>query len=480
MGGGTVVLPSILAEDLRLDGQAVRFSAEMEPLVRLIEDSPREQVIEKVLSEIHSGRSYRELLAAMFLAGIRNVQPRPAVGFKFHCVLVVYATHQASMAAADNQRWLPLLWSIDNFKAAQATDVREGNWTMARVNESRLPPAEKALAALSLAMEKWDVEAADAAAAAAVRVASRAQLLEVMARYATRDFRSIGHKAIYVAAAFRALEVIGWEHAEPIVRSLAYAILNHQGEDNPAQHDYAADQAGRKNQELTQQWTQAWELGKVDTSIATQIAQVTQMDSPSAAAQAALRIMQDGYHVRSVTDGLGLAAAELVMRQPSIVPLHAVTTTNAIGYLTANVADDLLRKWLTLQNVSFMAHFAEAAAARGKLADARLEQLVSDQGPERSVEEIFSDMSGDRIGAAAAIYRLAQKPENAHAIVRQARNLVFLKGNDAHDYKFSSAALEDFELLSPRWRAHYLAGCSFLFRTSNDKTTPLAERILKA
>ncbi len=44
----------------------VRFRPEIEPLVRLIEDSSREQVIDKVQAEIKSGRSYRELLAALF------------------------------------------------------------------------------------------------------------------------------------------------------------------------------------------------------------------------------------------------------------------------------------------------------------------------------------------------------------------------------------------------------------------------------
>ena len=33
--------------------------------------------------------------------------------------------------------------------------------------------------------------------------------------------------------------------------------------------------------------------------------------------------------------------------------------------------------------------------------------------------------------------------------MNQARRLVFLKGNDAHDYKFSSAVLEDYAHVSP-------------------------------
>ncbi len=32
-----------------------------------------------------------------------------------------------------------------------------------------------------------------------------------------------------------------------------------------------------------------------------------------------------------------------------------------------------------------------------------------------------------------------------------ARVLVFLKGTDTHDYKFSSAVLEDYQAISPEW-----------------------------
>jgi len=53
-------------------------------------------------------------------------------------------------------------------------------------------------------------------------------LFDLFARYGSRDFRDIGHKIIYVAGAFRALEVIGWQHAEPVLRSLTFALLKHE------------------------------------------------------------------------------------------------------------------------------------------------------------------------------------------------------------------------------------------------------------
>ena len=53
------------------------------------------------------------------------------------------------------------------------------------------------------------------------------EIYELFVRYGARDFRDIGHKAIYVANSWRTLHCIGWQHAEPVLRSLAYALLQH-------------------------------------------------------------------------------------------------------------------------------------------------------------------------------------------------------------------------------------------------------------
>jgi hypothetical protein len=38
--------------------------------------------------QLRRGLTYRELLASLLMAGVRNIEPRP-VGFKFHVVLVI-------------------------------------------------------------------------------------------------------------------------------------------------------------------------------------------------------------------------------------------------------------------------------------------------------------------------------------------------------------------------------------------------------
>ena len=112
-------LPSVSAAEAAADSRMVRFDPETEPLVRLLEDTPRERVLEEVAARVKGGLSYRQLLTALFLAGVRSIQPRP-VGFKFHAVLVINSAHLASLSSADTDRWLPIFWAIDEFKSSQA------------------------------------------------------------------------------------------------------------------------------------------------------------------------------------------------------------------------------------------------------------------------------------------------------------------------------------------------------------------------
>src|SRR5262249_58295449 len=109
--------------------------------------------------------------------------------------------------------------------------------------------ARRARRACVEAVAAWAAEGADVAIAGLARTAGRDEVMELFWRYAPRDFRDIGHKIIFASNTRRALAVIGWEHAEPILRSLAYAMMSARG-GNPSKTDDPADRPGRKNREL--------------------------------------------------------------------------------------------------------------------------------------------------------------------------------------------------------------------------------------
>jgi hypothetical protein len=228
-------LPHVTGAESAPDPKFVRFRPEIEPLVRLLEETSRERVLEEVASRIQGGTTYRDVLTALQLAGVRNIQPRP-VGFKFHAVLVINSAHLASQNSPDKDRWLPIFWAIDQFKGSQARDEKEGNWTMSAVDEAAVPEAAKARGMFTEAMDAWDAAKTDVATAGLARSAGAQEVFDLLCRYGARDFRDIGHKAIYVANSWRTLQSIGWQHAEPVLRSLAYALLEHEGS-NPAERD---------------------------------------------------------------------------------------------------------------------------------------------------------------------------------------------------------------------------------------------------
>ena len=402
------------------------------------------------------------------------MQPRPSVGFKFHAVLVVNSAHLASLASPDSERWLPIFWALDEFKSSQARDVQEGNWTMAGVDEANVPPAHQARTAFINAMDTWDIEAADVAVAALARHASAGEAFELFARFGARDFRSIGHKAIFVANSFRTLQHIGWHHAEPVLRSLAYALLNHNGQDNPAKSDHDADRPWRENEKLAKELPNTWRGGKIDKRATTELLQILREGSASDTSKNVAGLLARGVAPQSVYDALLLGGAELLMRQPGIVALHSMTTTNALHYTFATSSDDMTRRRILLQNAAFLPLFREAMKGRGGVGEQPIDQLAG--AADGTIASVLDKIGNDRAAAASSLLGQLDSGADPKQFTDAARRLVFLKGNNAHDYKFSAAVLEDFHHLSPEWRNRYLAASTYNLRGSSAKDNALVER----
>src|SRR5262249_17482271 len=94
-----------------------------------------------------------------------------------------------------------------------------------------------------------------------------------------------------------------------------------------------------------------------------------------------------------------------------------------------------------------------------------------------TVADIFADLGKNRMLAARKTLTLLEgHPERIVPLMAAARRLVFAKGRDSHDYKFSSAALEDYYHLTPAWRAQYAAATMFNLKASTDADNDLIRR----
>jgi hypothetical protein len=468
------VLPPVAAADTKLDPNLVRLDTGIEPLVKLLEETPRDKLLEEVAARIKKGLAYRDVLAALLLAGVRNIQPRPNVGFKFHAVMVVNSAHQAALAGPDGDRWLPMFWALDNFKSAQAQNIKESGWRMKPVEEMNLPPARKARDAFVAAMTDWDEPRADVAAAAVARTMTANEAFDLFARFGCRDFRDIGHKAIFVANAFRTLQVIGWHHAEPVLRSLAFALLKHDAKGKP-DGDLAADRVGIRNADLARKFAPTWRDGKPSPEATADLMAAIRDGSEGDVSDKVLAAVNGGVAPQAVWDAVFLSAGELLMRQPGIVGLHTLTTANALHYAFATTGDDEARKLLLLQAAAFLPMFRKAMGDRGKVAEMRIDKLEADRAGD--VDGVFAMLSKDKAKAARmALGYLNANPAGGKGLIDAGRRLIFLKGTDSHDYKFSSAVMEDYANVSPASRDRFLAASLFWLKGSAANDSKLVER----
>lgn len=473
-------LPTVAAEEAKVSAKTVQLCPDVEPLVRLLEETPREKIMEAVASRVRSGTGYQQLLTAVFLAGVRNIHARP-VGFEFHCVLAVHSAHQAALASPDGDRWLPLFWAIDNFKQSQAVKKSKGAWTMPTLDGASLPSPSQAKLRFIEAMNRWDEAGTDVATAALVRSTGAGELFELFARYGMRDFRHIGHKAIYVANAFRTLNTIGWRHAEPVLRSVAFAMHEHDGA-NPSTSDQEPDRPWRENLENARKIRTDWQVGMLQPQATIEMLQTLRTAKPADASSKVLELLNRKVDPASIWDGMFLAAGELLMRQPGIIALHSITSCNAMHFIHRTVGNEETRRMAILQAAAFVAFFERAVRQRGKFReDLSIDTLSAGDSKAKgaaAIEAIFANVGKDRPAAAsqALAYLDVAGPTGADALLIAGRRLVASKGKDSHDYKLSSAVMEDFANVTPSNRNRFLASSLYWLHGSGDPDNDLIRR----
>ncbi len=174
---------------------------------------------------------------------------------------------------------------------------------------------------------------------------------------------------------------------------------------------------------------------------------------------------------------------ELLLRQPGIVSLHAVTTTNALHYAYQASGNPETRKLLLLQNATFLPMFREAMRGRGQVGEAAVDALEPADAKATGADaaaEVLATVSRDRQAAVRQTLAFFAAGGPAESLLNAARQQMVLHGDDAHDYKFGAAVLEDFAAVSPAWRGRFLATCMMLLNGSGGPDSQLVARTREA
>src|SRR5262249_21941579 len=148
-----------------------------------------------------------------------------------HDVYKIQPVHQVSMEVRPAERLLPLFWAMEGFKQ------RQEDFPNPPLTEltGPMPASEKAAAELAGAFERADLDGSERALVALARDQGARPTMEQLWNYGCRNGYLGGHAAIVVSSCFRALETLGWQHAEPVLRFVLRDIhaLGGRGKPDP-------------------------------------------------------------------------------------------------------------------------------------------------------------------------------------------------------------------------------------------------------
>jgi hypothetical protein len=458
----------VSAADGKLTPDDVRLTPEMEPLVRLIEETPREKAVELMVEQLRKGVSYRQFLAALFLAALRmRVSP--------HHAYMILSAHQVSLEAGHGERLLPLFWALDTLQHRRADGDR-----YPRPNLGTYPEPKKAATELDAAMRKFDAERAEVALLGLVRSEGGKPAMGRLWHYVARDPSNIGHRAIAFVNAWRTLETIGWQHAEPVCQFVVRELNG--GKYTPPLYRPNVERAESGLRDLPPDWAGR----RADRGAAIELLALLHTGDGKGACEWAFATLKKGaVQAQSVWDAVFLAAGEIMLRFNTYDalparPLHTSTSMNALHYAFHACPDPATRLYTLLMAVDWTAGYTATELGQKKLRDMKLTELprVEAAGTaEQAVEAIFGDHPVRKYDAArklftseyvgkkedmdrvvASAFAFARKYADHRPFTAAALRLVCLKATEnAHDVKFPAAIFENYESVSREWRPHLLA-----------------------
>lgn len=473
----------------------VQFGPEIEPLVRLIEETPRERCVEVFIDQLRRGLPYRRFLAATLFACVRRQHSH-------HDVYKIHSVHHVSSEARPEERLLPLFWAVNAFK--KRLDDFPGQ--SLAVLKGPFPSSEHAAAEFRDAMQNSDLSRAEPALATLARNQGARQTMEEFWLYGCRNGQTGGHGAISVANCFRALETIGWQQAEPVLRFVVQDLFK-LGYMNPDR--FWLPNTARVDQHLDK-LPMGWAGDKADSGATRELFALLREGKAEAACELAIKQLLGGVGSQAIWDAVHLATAELMVRHETgwglaSRPLHSNTSTNAMHYAFRTCISSRTRLLVLLQAVAWAGEKTGGDLAGKALRDIQITELGDATLPAKSedaVAEIFALLPsrsyrwdaqikqavlayGERADADQAcrkIFTLAKdRPEAVPLFVQTAYSWLCQKASDDHhEYKFLAAILEDAALVSPNFQPHLLAASVHYFHGDRSPDHPVVQQAREA
>lgn len=492
------------AEQPTVKPELVRFTAETEPLLELIEKTPGEECVAVMMEQFRRGLPYGHFLTALYLAAVRAAPYHGSVHGFDHNAYSIYSAHQLSLWLPPQEALLPGFWALASLK--------RGSVRLARLPiaiKGSLPSSARASAELQNGIENQDEERAIGAIVALVRSQGPQAIAELLWPYAGRDWFFIGHLAILVSNSWRLLQTIGWQHAEPVLRYVVSGLSGmKKGESLLEGFAENRQRAVNAAKNLPPDWAAPTSHPAFTRDLLVLLRDQKALEACKITlTHLASRKVQAG----AVWDSVFLAAGEMIMSvQKNSEPLHANTVANALRYAFDQSAVTSTRLLLLLQALKWSCHFRHKLVHKQWLRDAKditalTPRSVDNEGGE-GIREILAGLSRGgrehgvadtspvpgwhgthynsqpwRYEAATKAFALARQGRAANELLRAAARLLPAKADgDPHRIKFPIAMFENCGWISPDWRPHLVAAATYSFLGADAPDTQLIRQVREA
>lgn len=428
----------------------VRYGADIEPIVRLIEETPSEKCVEVMIEQLRRGLSYRDFMSAVFLAGLRNGGD---FGY-YHCIYMIHSANHLSLDAPVEERLLAMFAALSTFKSWQQIRAKGSDHFGMQKLPQPIPDPDKALPQFNAAMVSGDSDAAEQAIISLGRSQGTSRLFDIIAGHAY--CQSGVHPWIFVSHTWRVLDAIGWERAEPVWRVMARTLA---GTSSWTKTWYSPNLEKAKS--LIESLPPSWAEAKSDSGMTQELMSVMRERNANGAFGLVIEQMARGKaRAGAIWDAVHLAAAEAYVRGDTFNALHTITGVNALHYAFRTSGDRDVRLRVLMRAVSFLCDSISSYPTKEKnpLRITEISPLDIPAAPELAAEEIVSTPLAkpwnDKPwqGAVGKALAFAQQHPDSQAFWQLQRRQVFMKTNDVHDYKFLAAIWENSRQVSARWR----------------------------
>jgi hypothetical protein len=266
------------------------------------------------------------------------------------------------------------------------------------------------------------------------------------------------------------------------LRSTVAALQNSDRDPNPASHDLPPDQPWRQNLQRLREIPRNWKHGRNDPGARAELHAALYRVSEDESGTVVIALLRQGISPEAIWQVLFDTAAELLIHQPGIVPLHAQTTANALYYAYRVCAHEQTQQLTLLQCAAFIAMFRKLVnPTQPDISLEALQPLPLDSTAVDAIDEIFAEVSaGRRLHAARKSLSYLQTGGDAEALIAKARHHLVYNADEPHDYKFSEAVFDSYaQLANSDWRCHFLCAGMAYFKAPAKRPGPVVEQMLE-